>query len=304
MNKGIDISKYQTGIDYSKLKEQGIDFVILRCGYGRYLSQKDIMFETHYKELKKLGIKLGCYLFSYADNIEDGIEEAKNCLEIIKGKEFDLPVFIDLEAKVTKILGKDVITKIALDFCETIENAGYKAGVYANKDWFTNYINVKRIEEKYSVWLAYWGDNHNADFRVDFWQYTDKGQILGIPEKVDLNYQLTENKNEQKEKPAEQSQELYYKVKKGDNLTKIASIYGTTVNELVKLNNIKNPDLIYENQWLKISKSEQVMYYKVKYGDNLTKIASTYGTTVNELVRLNNIKNPNLIYVNQVLKIK
>ena len=97
---------------------------------------------------------------------------------------------------------------------------------------------------------------------------------------------------------------MYYKVKKGDNLSKIASLYGTSVNELVKLNNIKNPDLIYENQLLKIPTNNIKLYHKVKYGENLTKIASTYGTTVNELVHLNNIKNPNLIYVNQVIRIK
>ena len=183
MIKGVDLSKYQRGVDYSQLKSQGIEFAILRCGYGRYLNQKDVMFEKHYEELKKAGIKLGCYLYSYADNIEDGVQEAKNCLELIKEKEFELPIFIDLEEKCTQILGKDIITNIALDFCKTIEENGYKAGVYANKNWFENYINVKRIEEKYSVWLAYWGENHNANFRVDFWQYTDKGQILGIPRK-------------------------------------------------------------------------------------------------------------------------
>lgn len=299
LRKGIDISVYQPNVDYSKLKEQGIDFAIIRLGYGRYSFQKDQKFEEHYKGLKNAGIKVGCYLYSYADNIEDGIEEAKNTLEIIKGKEFELPVFIDLEDKVTKILGKDVITKIALDFCKTIENAGYKAGVYANKDWFENYINAKRIEEKYYIWLAYWGENHQAQFRVDFWQYSSKGQILGIKGNVDLNYQLYQDTDSIKKTNEEIAQEII------DDINNVK--WGTKSTNPTRKERLESAGYNYEEiQKIVNEKLSSVnkVYYTVKKGDNLTKVAYMYGTSVLEIVKLNNISNPNFIRIGQVLRIK
>ena len=146
--KGIDISVWQKDVDYSKLKSQGIEFAIIRCGYGKNASQKDNMFEKHFEGLKKAGIKMGVYLYSYVTSIENAKLEAKNCLNFIKGKKFDLPVFYDLEDKLTKVLGKNIITNCALTFCEEIEKAGYKAGVYANLDWFTNYIDVWKLKKK------------------------------------------------------------------------------------------------------------------------------------------------------------
>lgn len=123
--RGIDISKYQQNVDYSKLKSQGIEFVIIRCGYGKVGSQKDQLFETHYKGCKEAGLKVGTYLYSYCSNINDAELEAKNCLEFIKGKEFDLPVFYDLEEERTSKLGKQVVTQIAERFSEKIRQAGY-----------------------------------------------------------------------------------------------------------------------------------------------------------------------------------
>ena len=197
MYKGIDLSKYQANVDYEKLKEDGIEFAIIQCGYGREQNQKDPMFETHYEGLKKAGIKVGAYLYSYCNNVNNAILEAENCLKFIEGKHFDLPIFYDLEETATRTLGKESVTKIAQIFCERIEQAGYKAGVYANLDWFKNYINVAEID-KYYIWLAQWSDNHSADFRVDFWQYTSQGKILAIPnQNVDMNYQYTEITNDE-----------------------------------------------------------------------------------------------------------
>lgn len=184
--KGIDISKWQPDVDYQKLKEQGIEFVIIRCGYGKDASQKDSCFEKHYQGLKEAGIKVGCYLYSYVTSIENSYKEAENCLNLIKGKTFELPIFYDLEDKKTAPLGKDAITQCALNFCKTIKEAGYQSGVYANLNWFKNYINVKElINSGYTIWLAQWNTNgevrHTADFKVDYLQYSDDGKIIGIP---------------------------------------------------------------------------------------------------------------------------
>ena len=81
--KGIDISEFQTNVDYKKLKEDGYEFIIIRCGYGKNVSQKDEMFETHYAGCKEVGLKVGCYHFSYANTIEGSNLEAENCLSFI-----------------------------------------------------------------------------------------------------------------------------------------------------------------------------------------------------------------------------
>lgn len=190
MIKGIDLSTFQKQVDYKKLKEQGIEFAIIRCGYGKERTQKDVMFETHYKGLKEAEIKVGCYLYSYVTSPENAILEAENCLEFIKGKEFELPIFYDLEDRLTKTLGKEAITKCAINFCEKIESAGYKAGVYANLDWFTNYINVySLIERNFKIWLAQWGvQQPTSFFPYHFWQFTNSLYLEGIEGRIDGNY--------------------------------------------------------------------------------------------------------------------
>lgn len=188
MIKGVDLSTFQKNVDYKKLKDEGIEFAILRCGYGKDISQKDVMFEEHYNGCINAGIKVGAYLYSYCTNLENSIKEAQNCLNFIKGKKFDLPIFYDLEDKLTKVLGKETITQIAINFCEIIRNAGYEVGVYANLDWFTNHIYVyDLINRGYKIWLAQWGvQKPTSYFPYDLWQFTNSMQVAGI--KCDGDY--------------------------------------------------------------------------------------------------------------------
>lgn len=126
MKKGIDISKYQNYVEFNKLKAQGIEFVIIRDGYGKNLSQKDQLFEDHYRKAKENGLRVGCYHYSYATTIEGAKLEAYNCLEFIKGKKFEYPVFYDLEDEVTTGKeNKEKITLMALEFCKIIKEAGF-----------------------------------------------------------------------------------------------------------------------------------------------------------------------------------
>lgn len=188
--KGIDISEFQENVDYSKLKEQGIEFAIIRLGYGKNISQKDSMFETHFEGLKNVGIKVGAYLYSYAYVKEGAKLEAENTLKIIKGKQFDLPIFYDMEESNQAVLGKKVLTDMANEWCRIIKNAGYKAGIYANLNWFKNYLNPYEIKSEGNyIWLALWNndENPNVQFPVDFWQYSSKGKLDGIKGRVDLD---------------------------------------------------------------------------------------------------------------------
>lgn len=184
--KGIDLSCWQENVNYLQLKADGIEFAIIRCGYGRWETQKDSMFETHYAGLKYAGIKVGVYLYSYASDIEGAKMEAENCLKFISGKQFDLPIFYDLEDNTTGKSSKEMITKMAKTFCNIIKDNGYQAGIYANLYWFNNKMNVNELLD-YNIWLAQWNDKITANFRVDIWQYTSKGKLNGINGNVDMN---------------------------------------------------------------------------------------------------------------------
>ena len=188
--KGIDISEFQENVNYKKLKEQGIEFAIIRLGYGKQINQKDSLFETHFEGLKNAGIKIGAYLYSYAYVKEGAKLEAENTLKIIKGKQFDLPIFYDMEESKQALLGKEVLTEMANEWCRIIKNAGYKAGVYANLNWFKNYLNPYEIASEFNfIWLALWNndENPNVEFPVAFWQYTSNGHLDGIEGRVDLD---------------------------------------------------------------------------------------------------------------------
>lgn len=160
-----------------------------------------------------LEFQFGVYHYSYVSSLENAVLEAKNCLKFINGKKLDLPIFYDLEDKITKPLGKDIITKCAITFCEEIEKAGYKAGVYANLDWFTNYIDVNKLIEKgFKIWLAQWNDKPTADFPINYWQYSSKGNVHGIQGNVDLDISYDKINNQQ---PVENSVEKSrYEVRK------------------------------------------------------------------------------------------
>lgn len=200
--KGIDISTWQTNVDYSKLKSQGIEFVIIRCGYGKNENQKDNMFEKHYEGCKKAGLKIGAYLYSYVTSVENACKEAENCLKFIKGKKFDLPIFYDIEDKCILPLGQVLITQCAVEFCKAIEKAGFKAGIYANLNWFSNYIDISKVKN-YSLWVAQWNDKCTAKFNYDFWQYTSSGKINGIKGNVDMNICYNESYKQAVDKPVD-----------------------------------------------------------------------------------------------------
>ena len=195
MLKGIDLSTWNEGIDYNALKEQGIDFAILRCGYGKDAGQKDEMFEEHYKGCKNAGIKVGVYHYSYCTAPENAIKEAENCLSFIDGKELDLPVFYDIEE--SRILENCDPTTISLKFCERIKKAGYQAGVYASLSWFDDYFDVDILRNNnIKIWLAQWNNEITADFDVDIWQNTNDLDGLGIDGDLLINKDILDPENQ------------------------------------------------------------------------------------------------------------
>lgn len=188
----IDVSKWNNTVDYKSVKSAGVTGVIIQCGYGMESSQKDPYFEDNYKKAKAQGLKVGAYLYSYAKSVSEAKREANVCLKWIKGKKFDLPIYIDMEEEGLTYLGKSTLTKIATEFCKIVEKAGYKAGVYANANWFRNYLDYKKLKSKYSIWLAQYASS--KDFGCDIWQYTDALMINGKKFDGNIAYKTFEGK--------------------------------------------------------------------------------------------------------------
>ena len=181
---GIDVSKHQGVIDWSKVKT---DFAILRAGFGRYTSQKDPQFERNYAGAKAAGIPVGAYWYSYAKSAEEAREEAKACLQVLKGKRFEFPIYIDIEDSTQGHLSRATLTAICEAFCDTLEKAGYFAGVYASTYWFTSKLDHARLAGKYTIWLADYRAGYNKALERDIHQYTSNGHVAGLSGRVDRN---------------------------------------------------------------------------------------------------------------------
>ena len=187
----VDISEFQQGINFNKMKNDGIKAVIIRAGYGRESSQKDSMFESHYRNAKAAGLKVGVYWYSYADSVSDAEKEAKACLKCINNKSLDMPIYYDLEDNSQIKLGKAKLTEIAERFCETIKKINYRAGVYANLNWFNNYLDYDKLKAKYSIWLAQYNDK--AELACDIWQNSSTGKVIGYGGNIDTNVIYNDN---------------------------------------------------------------------------------------------------------------
>ena len=185
--RGIDVSKYQGNINFKKVKDAGVQFVIIRIGYGQYESQKDEKFEANYEGFRGVGIPVGVYLYSYAKSVNDAKKEANTVLKWLNGRELNLPVYYDIEDKSQINLGKGTLTNMCEAFCDTIEKAGYWAGVYTNKYFFTTYLDYEKLEEKYTIWVAQYNDTNTYRGKYDMWQYTSSGKVNGISGNVDMD---------------------------------------------------------------------------------------------------------------------
>ncbi len=196
MTYGVDVSTFNKSIDYNKSKEN-ISFAIIRAGFGvSYLpdKQKDVLFEKHYQGYKNAGLPVGAYYYQYADTVGEGKKEAENCLKYVEGKSFDLPIFYDVEDGSLNGLSKETLTTSVKEFCQRIEEGGYQAGVYANKNWLNHKLNVDELKD-YVIWAAVYGNN-DGNVPADsvkytgehaIWQYTSRGYVEGINGRVDKN---------------------------------------------------------------------------------------------------------------------
>ena len=182
---GIDLSYANKVTDWDVVAKY-VDFVILRAGYGKEYSQIDSNFEKYYAECKKRNIPVGCYWYNYAKTKAEAEKEAEVFLKTIKGKQFEMPVYYDVEEYNTFKLGKKAVSEIITAFCEKVEKAGYFTGFYSNPNFLHNVIN-DTVKSKFTLWLAHW-DTNTPYCNFGIWQKSSKGKINGINGNVDIDY--------------------------------------------------------------------------------------------------------------------
>lgn len=183
--KGVDVSAWQETINWDKVKAAGIDFAIIRCGYGNnQTNQDDKQFLRNAKECERLGIPYGVYIYSYAKNTTMASSEADHVLRLLNGRSPSMPVYFDMEDHST--IGSNYAA-IAKTFCNKIENAGYPVGVYANLNWWNNYLTDPCFNNWYK-WVAQYYTECQYGGEYAMWQYTSSGRVNGISGNVDMNY--------------------------------------------------------------------------------------------------------------------
>ena len=317
--EGIDVSSWQGYIDYNQVKNDGIEIVYIKASQGQ--NYKDPYFEINYENAKLNGLKVGVYHYLTARSITEAEREAEFFSSIISEKQIDCKLAIDFED--FGELSKENINDITRAFAEKVEELTEK-DVIIYSDLY-NAKNTFTLAEEYPLWVAFYGNYKEMELTQLAWenwqgqQYSDIGKIGGISDYVDRDLFtsdiLLDNSEKirkiEKRKESNPSEEIKYTVKKGDTLWKISKIYNVTISEIVQINDIKDPNLIYPGENLTIltnTNFEHVSalgkdFYTVKSGDTLSQLAIRFDTTVESIVKLNNIANPNLIFVGQRIRI-
>lgn len=190
--RGIDVSKFQGNIDWNAVKADGITFAIIRCGYRGYGTGALVEDSTYRRNIQgaiNAGLKVGVYFYSQAINEAEAVEEASMVLSLVSGYSLPLGVYYDTESVAggrANAISATQRTACAVAFCETIRNAGYKAGVYSYASWFYNALNFANIS-KYNIWIAQYRDTLSFNYKYNIWQYTGSGRVNGISTAVDMN---------------------------------------------------------------------------------------------------------------------
>ena len=337
--KVIDVSQHQGIIDWNSVKGN-IDGAILRCGYGDNISsQDDLQWRRNADECTRLGIPFGTYIYSYATSDAQARSEAEHVLRLVKGYKLSYPIYFDLEEAGTE----SGAVRRANIFGDIIEAAGYWCGVYANTNWWTNYLPGL---ERFTKWVAQYNNVCTYKGKYDIWQYTSSGSVPGISGNVDMNHCYRNYPSEitgvtvkptkpvtppPPASPSGSTLDLAVGVmqnKYGDGderksalgdrynevqgfIDHIFSSSAQTLASEVKTGKYGNGDTrksVLGNRYNEVQKiidgGSSAQYYTVKQGETLSAIASRYGTTYQSIAQLNGLSNPDLIYVGQRLRVK
>lgn len=228
--KGIDVSGWQGQINWEKVKASGIDFAILRCGYGgNYISQDDKYFERNASECERLGIPYGVYLYSYATDTTRAASEADHTLRLIQGHTLAYPVYYDMEDNST--IGSDYAA-IAKTYCNKVAKSGYPVGVYANLNWWNKYLTDSCFDQ-WHRWVAQYNSSCQYKGNYAIWQYTSSGAVNGISGRVDMNFLIGYPKDHGENRVA--IAEKTYTISNKNDETKILGVVDSNGKDNAKL---------------------------------------------------------------------
>ncbi|AYE35100.1 GH25 family lysozyme [Clostridium septicum] len=315
--KGIDVSSWQGLINFSEVKNSGIQVVYTKATEGTYYT--DPFLKPNYSNAKAEGLYVGFYHYFKPESIDSSTKQAQYFASRISGLNPECKLVLDLE--ISGGFSSTELSNLAETFLVELKKlTGIDVAIYTYSN-FARY-NLTNILSKYPLWIAEYGVNTPMDNPIwTSWigfQYSDSGYVPGVSGNVDLNVftndillntSITSPIIPAPNSPEISDNEIFYVVQPGNTLSQIASKYDTTVENLVNINNISNPNLIYPGEVLKIfinsinSSNDFNSIYVVQSGDTLSKIADNLGTSVNSIVNLNNISNPNLIYPGEILNI-
>lgn len=316
--KGLDISSYQNGINFDEIKSK-VDFLILRAGFTGWggngtNKNKDRCFEKFYSQAKERKIPVGVYWYSCANTYEKGKAEAEylylNCLV---GKQFEYPICIDVEEDRHQRVGKERIAEAIKGFCEFLESKGYYVSIYANSNYFNNFIDTKQLS-RYDKWLAVWTNNKPTFKYGDFglWQNSSSGNIGGMRVDTDFAYKdyPTIIKNAGLNGYSKINVDITNKKSNDEIATEV--INGAWDNGADRKSKLTNAGYNYDeiqnivNKRLGVTPNNKAKYHIVVKGDTLWAIANKYygdGNQYHKIARANNLKNANLIHAGQKLLI-
>lgn len=269
--QGIDVSKWQGTINWPAVKAAGIEFVIIRAGYSR---TTDPFFVRNYAGATAAGLHVGAYWYSYALSNTEAAAEAAACLATIKGRQFDMPIYYDIEERNQLVKSAAFVSGLIATFCTELEKAGYFAGLYMSRSPLQT-KTTNEVKTRFAIWAAEYSTRINYSGAVGMWQNTSKFWVNGINGNVDHDFCYVDypkiikkaglngfprggdaaggnSENTPKQDAGTAPAGVVYVVKKGDTLTAIAKRYKTTVSALVKANNIKDKNKIFEGQKIKI----------------------------------------------------
>lgn len=304
--KGIDVSEFQGKIDWEKVKNSGVEFAILRCGYGMdFSNQDDVEYERNANECERLGIPYGVYLMSYANTVEKARSEAKHVLRLIEGRKISLGVWYDIEDNGTSgAINKETLTNIINTFCNTIKNAGHRVGVYANLNWLENKIE-KTIKDNYDIWVAQYYSKCEYEGKYIMWQHTSSGKVNGISTNVDMNilYEdlpvINNNDNNSKTNNSEIVKSLQKALNKDYNCgLDVDGIIGPLTTKAVNNNMVRNFTVGEFAKWVQerlIAKGYSLNEFGVdgRYGNESEKkvkeFQSNCGIDVDGIVGINTV---------------
>ncbi|MDO5732543.1 MAG: glycoside hydrolase family 25 protein, partial [Eubacteriales bacterium] len=186
--KGIDISAHQGKINFDEVKRDGVDFVFIRSGYA---TSTDTHFFENIREAKRVGLKVGVYVYSYAKTPEEAREEARYAASLLRGHKLDLPLVYDIEDKTIEnaVPSRQGRSDLIRAFCNEVKSQGYKPMVYTNPSWLNQKLEYN-IRNEYDIWLAHWADKPR--YQTEFWQASEKGKVKGIQTNVDIDFMFTD----------------------------------------------------------------------------------------------------------------